>query len=186
MRQALKSKKRVVKAYQLGTNSTMEKKLIKEKRIILRDDGCYELFSQEAVHGTGEIAFAGDYFKVDNVDGKLFPYPNSKDWFEANHRHLQENKYEQFNKPLDIWQATDPINAEIQFLLNQKKLTINNNDEKHFFNAFLFGANLSAAKDATIVFYSITRNVQEQIVDIDFNFVSKLEFEENYEIYSHH
>ena len=180
MRTAIKNKKKIVTAYQLGTGSSMERQLIEEGAIHLREDGSYELFSQEAVNGTGEVAVSGEYFKVDTVEGKHFPYPNAKTWFEENHIHLQDDEYEQQNKPQLIWEATDPISEEIQYLLDNGKLTINENDEERYFNAFLWGADLSAARDATIVFYNINRDEQGNIVDISFNFVAKAEFEKSY------
>ena len=78
MRYAIK--KKTVKAFQLGTGTEMEKILIEEGVIIPKEDGTYELLSQEAVNGSGEIAHVGDYFKVDEVNGRHFPYPNEKDY----------------------------------------------------------------------------------------------------------
>lgn len=181
MRQAMKSKKKIVKAYQLGVGSEMEARLIKEGAIAVNEDGTYELFSQEAVNGTGEIAECGDYFKVDEIDGKHYPYPNGKEWFEENHIHLQDDEYAQLNKPLYIWQATDPECDAMDYLISNGKITIKKDDEKHYFNAFLWGADLSAAKDATIIFYSIDRDDQGEITDISFNFIAKEQFEADYE-----
>ena len=62
MRYAVKSKKKIVKAYRLGAGSQMEAQLIREGAIRRREDGSYELFSQEAVNGRGEAARTGDYF----------------------------------------------------------------------------------------------------------------------------
>lgn len=180
MRTAIKNKKKIVTAYQLGTGTNMEKNLINEGSIRICEDGSYELFSKEAVNGCGEIAKPGDYFKVSEADGKFYPYPNDKAWFEENHTHLQGNEYEQKNKPLYIWQTSDPISEEIRYLLDNGKMTIDENDYEHYFNAFLWGADLSAAKDATVLFYDIDRDEQGNIVDISFNFVTKKDFEESY------
>lgn len=182
MRQAIKSKKKIVKAYQLGTGSHMEKLLLEEGTLVLREDGKYELFSQEAVNGKGEVAVAGDYFKVDDIEGKHFPYPNEKSWFEANHTHLHDDEYEQENKPLFIWQATDPVSEEIRYLLDTRKMTIKEEDYEHYFNAFLWGTDLSAAKDATVIFYNIDRDENGGITDIGFNFIAKAQFESDYEL----
>lgn len=62
--------------------------LIEEGAIQRPPDGSYALFSQEAVNGQGQIAQAGDYFKVDTIDGRHFPYPNSREYFLSNHTHL--------------------------------------------------------------------------------------------------
>lgn len=182
MRYAIKSKKKIVKAYQLGIGSDMEKQLIQEGAIKLREDGGYELFSQEAVNGTGEVALPGDYFKVDDIEGKRYPYPNKKDWFEERHTHLQGDEYEQINKPLAFWQAGDPECEEIRYLLDTGKLTIREDDPQHYFNAFLWGADLSGAKDAAVLFYSVDRNDEGMIEDISFNFITKAQFESDYEI----
>lgn len=181
MKQAIKSKKKIVKAYQLGAGTAMEKMLLQEGTICLRADGTYELFSQEAVNGTGEIANAGDYFKVDEINGRNYPYPNKKEWFEENHIHLQGDDYEQVNKPLFIWQSADPVSEEILYLLDTGKLVIKEDDPKHYFHAFLWGADLSAARDAIVIFYSIERDDQEHITDINFNFITKQQFESDYE-----
>lgn len=177
---AIKNKKKVVTAYRLGANCEMEAQLIREGAIRIREDGKYELFSQEAVNGTGEIALSGDYFKVTTKDGKHFPYPNEKSWFEENHVHLQDNEYEQLNKPQVIWEVGDPVNEEMQYLLDCGKLTIKEDDENHYFNAFLWGSQLSAAKNAVVVFYNVERDNQKNITDIIFNFVARSEFEKSY------
>ncbi len=184
MRYAVKSKKKIVKAYCLGAGSDMEAMLIEEGAIQKREDGKYELFSLEAVNGNGEIAEAGDYFKVECSGEKHFPYPNSKEFFEENHIWITGDEYEQKNHPLAFWQADDPICEEIQYLINTGKLTLNPEDPEHYFNAFLWGADLSAAKDASVIFYSIDRNEEGEITDISFNFVAEKVFRESYEIIS--
>ena len=55
-------------------------------------------------------------------------------------------------------------------------------DPEHYFNAFLWGAELSAARDAAVIFYSVDRDGTGGIADISFNFVAAKEFEESYEI----
>lgn len=182
MRYAVKSKRKIVKAYCLGAGSEMEALLIQEGAIRKRTDGTYELFSQEAVNGAGETASAGDYFKVDTVDGRHYPYPNSREYFEENHIPLGGDEYEQKSKPLAFWQSSDPMCEEIQYLLKQGKLTLKPEDPEHYFNAFLWGAQLSAAQDASVVFYSVDRDEAENITDISFNFVAAREFEEGYTV----
>lgn len=80
-----------LQAWQLGTNTPMERKMIEEGRIIQQDDGQYELFSLEATGGSGEIAKAGDYFKVDAAG---CPYLNEKTKFESMHRAIGDGWYE--------------------------------------------------------------------------------------------
>ena len=182
MKYAVKSKKKIVKAYPLGAGHPMEAALIAEGAIRLLNDGSYELFSQEAVNGRGQIAQPGDYFKVDTIDGRHFPYPNTREFFLRNHTHLQGDEYEQANKPLLIWQAGDEPTEEIRWLVDTGRLTLKQEDPAHFFNAFLWGADLSAAADATLIFYSVDRDACGAIVDISFNFVARAEFEASYVI----
>lgn len=182
MKYAVKSKKKIVKAYPLGAGHPMEAALIAEGAIRLRDDGRYELFSQEAVNGSGQIAYAGDFFKVDTIDGRHYPYPNSREFFLENHTHLQGDEYEQLAKPLMIWQHGDEAPEALTWLLEQKLLTLKPEDPAHYFNAFLWGAELSAAMDATLLFYSVDRDANGAITDVSFNFVAKPEFEASYVI----
>lgn len=182
MKQAVKSKKKFVKAYPLGVGHPMEETLIQAGAIRRLPDGSYELFSQEAVNGHGQVAYPGDYFKTDIIDGRYYPYPNSREYFLNNHIHLQGDEYEQINKPLLIWQATDEPSEEIRWLVDTGRLTLKPEEPDRFFNAFLWGTDLSAAADATLVFYSVERDADGTIVDISFNFVAKAEFENSYTI----
>ena len=182
MKYAVKSKKKIVTAYPLGAGHPMEQALIEEGAIRRREDGSYELFSQEAVNGQGQVAYAGDYFKVDTVDGRHFPYPNSREYFVANHTHIGGDEYEQANKPLMIWQVGDEMLPEVQWLTETGRLTLKPQEPSHYFNAFLWGADLSAAQDATLIFYSVDRDADGAITDISFNFVAKPEFDASYTI----
>lgn len=182
MKYAVKNKRKIVKAYCLGQGSDMENLLIRLGRILPLPDGGYELMSQEAKNGVGQRAEAGDYFKVDHLDGVYYPYPNSREYFLSNHTHVEGDTYEQKAVPLAIWQWGDGPCDAIEYLLEQRKLTLNQEDEERFFNAFLWGADLSAARDATVVFYDIFRDASGAITDVSFNFVVKEEFERSYTI----
>lgn len=182
MKYAIKNKRKNVKAYCLGEGSEMEKRLIELERIRLLPHGGYELMSQETQNGAGQRAEAGDYFKVDMVDGEYFPYPNGREYFLNNHIHLKGDTYEQKAVPLAIWQWGDGSCDAIEYLLDQGKLTLNHKNPARFFNAFLWGADLSAAQDATLVFYDILRDASGVISDVSFNFVVKDEFECSYTI----
>lgn len=182
MKYAVKNKQKTVNAYCLGKKSEMEQRLIELGRIRLLPDGDYELMSQESKNGVGQRACAGDFFKVDRVDGVYYPYPNDQVYFLNNHIHLNGDTYEQKAKPLAIWQWGDEPCDAIEYLLEQEKLIINHEDSERFFNAFLWGADLSAAKDATVVFYDILRDDSGAVTDVSFNFVAKNEFERNYTI----
>ena len=53
---------------------------------------------------------------------------------------------------------------------------------ERFFNAFLWGAELSAPRDATVVFYEILRDGFGTVTDVTFNFVVKEAFESEYTV----
>ena len=182
MKYAVKNKRKIVKAYCLGKKSEMEQLLISLGRIRLLLDGAYELMSQEAKNGVGQRAEAGDYFKVAEVDGVYYPYPNSRAYFLSNHIPVEGDTYEQKAVPLAIWQWGDQPCDAVVYLLEHGKLTLNYKDKERFFNAFLWGADLSASQDATVVFYDIFRDASGVITDVSFNFVVKEEFERNYTI----
>lgn len=177
MKKAVKNLRKIVHAYRLGDETETELRLIESGLIRVNKDGNYELFSLEAVNGSGEIAQKGDYFKVSS-DGH--PYPNTRTFFEENHRFLKDDCYEQLPKPLDIWTAEDEICPEIRFLQGHKGLVIDSESTEKHFSAPLWGTVLSAAADAVIVFYSITRNADGNITDADFNFVAREEFDRTY------
>lgn len=179
MKRAIKNIGRIVHAYRLGDNTETELRLIREGLIRVNSDESYELFSLEAVSGHGEVCHKGDYFKISS-DGH--PYPNEKNFFEANHRLLDDGSYEQIPKPLDIWTSADEICPEILFLMEHKGLIIDPESTDRYFTAPLWGTVLSAAIDAVIVFYSITRETDGTITDADFNFVAGDEFRRTYSL----
>lgn len=92
-----KKRGKQIEAYKLAEEGPVIRKLMKEGLIVEKEDGSYEVFSQEAVNGTGEIAAADDYIKVDS-SGR--PYPNSPDFFKRNHKKTGENLYEQIPNEL--------------------------------------------------------------------------------------
>lgn len=181
MRYAVK-KNQSVRAYRLGAMSEMERMLIEEGVIKRRSDGRYELFSQEAVNGIGQFAAAGDYFKVEEIEGRHYAYPNSREWFEQHHKQISDDQYEQINRPVGIWQPSEAMCEEIRFLMETGRIVFNKDDERHYITAELWGTQLSMAKDGTVVFYDVTRDSTGHIIDINFNFVARPYFESNYEI----
>ncbi|MCD7904530.1 MAG: hypothetical protein LUG24_02925 [Clostridiales bacterium] len=137
MRYAVKIPRKI-RAYRLGDKSKAELELIREGAIKPLSGERYELFSQEAVNGRGEIALKGDCFKVDTVEGRHFPYPNKKAYFEKHHRQLYEDYYETVNSPVGVWQFGDDMCNEVKFLLENGKMTINEQNEYGYFNAELW------------------------------------------------
>lgn len=177
MRKVTKNQQTIIRAYRLGDSSAEEESMISAGKIYRLQDGSYELFSRESAHGAGEHVEAGDYFKIDNAG---YPYPNSCPFFEMNHMHLSGDEYIQKPKALDAWLAGDAICPEIQFLIKEKGLVLRLEHPEVYFNAPLWGSQLSAARDAVLIFYSITRDEQGDIVDADFNFVAREEFNQTY------
>ena len=182
MRYAKKNKGKIVEAYELGAGTEMEKRLIAEGVIQVDEDGTYRLFSKEAVNGTGQAAKAGDFFKVNKEDEKIFAYPNERKWFLENHRYLGDNEFEQVCKPLLIWMKDDPPCEEIRFLLRTERLRIDSGNKEKYYNAELWGTMLSAPDDAVILFYNVIRDKDGQIRDISYNFVDKEIFERDYTV----
>ena len=74
------------------------------------------------------------------------------------------------------------MSRKIKFLIEQKQLTFHEEDPEKYFQAPLWGTNLSAKKDAVIVFYSIERDENGEIRDAEFNFVARDEFDKTYEL----
>lgn len=176
-----KKKDKAIQAWELGAATQMEKNMVSQGKIKLLPDGKYELFSEECLDGKGEIAQAGDYFKV---SAKGFPYPNSREFFLANHVHIKDEWYTQISKPLQIWDRKDEISEEIRFLLDHGKLIIHPETPDQYFSANLWGTEEKAAEDTVIVFYSVDRNPDGTIDNISFNFVSREAFDQTYDIIS--
>lgn len=179
MRLAIKNQGKAVRAWQLGASTAVEQKLIDEGKIVFHAPDRYEVFSQEAAGGAGEIAFAGDYIKVDSC-GR--PYPNDKAFFEANHTHVKNDEYIQTPKPLPVWFLGNPEEDIISFLLQHRGLRIDPQNADACFSAPLWGTTLTAKSDAAIVIYKTVRDSSGNIVDVDFNFVARDEFDQIYQL----
>ena len=168
-----------IQAWQLGAGSAKETELINCGKIMIREDGSYELLSREATGEKGQIAKPGDYFKVDSGG---FPYPNDRDYFEKMHQHLQDDRYLQKTPVLPAWTAEEPQNEVIRFLLDHGLLRINEDDPEHYFSADLWGTVETAAKDAVIVIHDVDRNDENEIIHVTFNFVERDSFEKTYRV----
>ena len=177
MKWAKKREDRQIRAWELGAGSPMEQQMLREGRIVLREDGSYELFSQEAVNGSGELAKKGDYFKVDSTGA---PYPNSRERFLRTHSRIEGDVYLQQSCPVQVWMAGDPVTEEIRWLLETGRLTMHPEDSSRFFQAILWGAHLSAASDAVLVLYQLFKDEQGRLRDVEFNFVAATEFQRDY------
>ena len=78
------------------------------------------------------------------------------------------------------WEKEDEISPEIEFLIEHKGLIINPDDSENFFGAELWGAWLTAAEDAVLIFYSVSYDESDAVTDADFNFVARNEFNDTY------
>ena len=176
MAYAIKESNRL-QAWELGAGSAMEQEMIRRGKIVAHPDGTYEIFSQEATGNCGQIAKAGDFFKVDETG---FPYPNEREYFLQNHQPLENDWYLQEIRPLKIWRKDDPECEEIRFLLDRKILFIHPENPQQYFSAFLWGTEETAPSDAVIVFFHVERNPEGNISDIEFNFVVRDYFDTHY------
>ncbi len=182
MIKVMKNHGKTVQVYRLGEDSEEIGQLIKEKKIIPLPDNKFEVKTSETLSSQsehGQIAMAGDFVKVDS-DGN--PYPNCAEWFYQNHRHLAGNEYEQIPQALDAWTCDEKMCKEIEFLIQHKGLVINEQEQENYFTAPLWGTTETAGKDAVVVFYGITYTESGEIVDADFNFVKRTEFDKTYHI----
>lgn len=173
----IKKKGLFIRTFGLGTDLEMTDHYLKKGVLRKRAGDVYEVFSKEAINGTGQLARIGDYVKIDTA-GDL--YPNSREYFLENHRQIGEHIYEQIPKELSVWTNEEDMCEEIEFLIQNKGLVINKESEEKYYTAPLWGATLSAARDAVIIFYKIDKDESGSIRDIDFNFVERKEFEKTY------
>lgn len=182
MMRVRKKKGKTVKAWRLSEKNRVIKKLIVEKKVIPLDDGRYEVFSREAVRGNtghGQLAQADDYVKIDSEG---FPYPNGSDYFEKKHRKVTKEEYEQILEVLNAWTVEEPMCPEVLFLIREKGLVIEENCPDKYYSARLWGTKEAAAKDAVILFYSISYREDGSVQDAEFNFVEREEFDRTYEV----
>lgn len=180
----VKKQGKIVQAYRLGEEHPVLEKMIEEKKIKKIDETHYEIFSQEAIHassGHGQLANIGDWIRI---DGEGFPYPCRDEWFQQNLRHIDGDDYEQIPKVLSAWTAEQPMCEEIDYLIKKKGLKLDKEHPDKYFQAILWGNPEAANKDAVLVFYSIEYGKEGTIVDVDYNFVQKNEFDRTYEIYT--
>lgn len=177
MKKVIKKSGKLVQAYCLGVENKKVKELMEEGLLTQCGNGQWRVFSQEAEQG--ELAKSGDYIKIDS-NGR--PYPNDREFFLKNHKAAGENLYEQIPYVLEAWDSTEDMCSEMEFLIKSKGLVINDKDEQKYYKAPLWGDILTAGRDAVIVFYSIERDTAGSIVDVEFNFVAREEFEKTYTV----
>ena len=168
-----------VQAWELGAGSGMEAEMIRRGKIVAHPDGAYEIFTLETKDGKGQMAKAGDYFKVDE---RGFLHPNRQAFFLSNHQRVEDDWYLQAARPLKIWRLGDPECEEIRFLLDKGLLSVHPEDEKRCFSASLWDTTETAAADAVIVFCRVEKDPEGKVSAVDFNFVDAGYFSTHYRV----
>ena len=167
-----------VRACCLGENSPLEQELLRAGSLRRLADGGYEVFSREAADGKGERAEAGDFVKLDSAS---LPYPNTRALFLANHV-LRDGRYVQTPQILEAWDLSMPVPEEIRFLLDSGRLCIDESDPTRTFRAELWGAPLSAPRDAAVLYHKVCRGPDGRVESVSFRFVAREEFEKSYRV----
>ena len=178
MAYAVKESSRV-QAWELGAGSVMEQEMIRCRKIVPRPGGIYEIFSREATGKTGQIASAGDFFKVDNYG---FPHPWRKAAFLQQHQFLEGDWYQEAARRVKIWRLSDPVCEEIRFLLNRGILRIDPDNPDRCFTALIWGTEETAASDAVVVIFDTDRGAESCITGVNFNFVEIGYFNKHYRV----
>jgi len=159
-----------IEGCRLGSGTELERRLI-GAGLIASDENGYEVWSQEAMGREGERARPGDYVLV---DGAGQPYPVGSGTFECLYRIREDGRYEAITQLRLAWMWPDPDDGPVRELVAQGRLEMDEDHPESFFRARLWGTDLTAARDAVLVFYDEART--------DFNFVERGEFERTYEI----
>ena len=178
MAYAVKESSRI-QAWELGAGSVTEQEMIRCRKIVPRPGGIYEIFSREATGKTGQIASAGDFFKVDNYG---FPHPWRKAAFLQQHQFLEGDWYQEAARRVKIWRLSDPVCEEIRFLLNRGILRIDPDNPDRCFTALIWGTEETAASDAVVVIFDTARGAEGCITGVNFNFVEIGYFNKHYRV----
>lgn len=141
--------------------------------------GDYEVFSLEAVNGSGQRAHAGDYVKLDEKGG---PYPNRAVDFEAHHTPASDGEYFQRSVILEAWSPEEPMCGEVEFLIREKGLVLDPAHPERYYTAPLWGTVESVPREGVLVFYRIDRRENGEISDAEFNFVDREVFDRTYSV----
>ena len=168
-----------IQAWELGSGSVMEQEMIRRGKIAARPGGIYEVFSREAAGKTGQIAAAGDFFKVDDYG---FPHPWRRAAFFQQHRSLEGDWYQEAARQVKIWRLADPVCEEICFLLDRGILRLDPDDPEHCFTAFIWGTEETAASDAVVVIFDTDRDAEGRVAGVNFNFVEIAYFNKHYRV----
>ena len=168
-----------IQAWELGAGSAMEQEMIRRGKIVVRPGGIYEIFSREATRKTGQIAAAGDFFKVDDYG---FPHPWRRTAFLQQHQPLGKDWYQEAARRVKIWRLADPVCEEIRFLLDRGILRIDPDDPKRCLSALIWGTEETAASDAVVVIFDTDRDAEGRVTGVHFNFVEIGYFNKHYRV----
>lgn len=166
-----------LQAWCLGENSPMERQLMAQG-LLARQGDTFLVYSRET-RQEPQVAQKGDYFKL---DGSGCPYPNDRAFFLRQHTRLEEDWYLQKNPPIAAWTVEESMPAEIRWLLDTGRLTIDPENPEGYFSAILWGARLYGARDALVVLRQVRRGGSGEILDIEFYFLAREEFLGTYTI----
>lgn len=185
MRRAVK-KSTLVRAWELGAGSEMEKFLLSRGAIREREGGNYELFSLETPGNRGQMAAKGDYFKV-TVTGEgekalFYPYPNPGQAFLEDHVRIEGDVYAQRVRPVCFWRAGEVPCGVIAWLLGTGRLRVPAAGGSSGFRAALWGTVEEAPPDAVILVHKAELDDRGVLRDVDFNFIQKDIFARDYRI----
>ncbi len=178
MAYAVKESSRI-RAWELGAGSGMEQEMIRCGRIVSRPGGIYEIFSREATGKTGQIAAAGDFFKVDDYG---FPHPWRRAAFLQQHQPLDGDWYQEAARQVKIWRLSDPVCEEIRFLLDRGILRVDPDQPHRCFSALIWGTEETAASDAVVVIFDADRDPEGRVTGVNFNFVEIGYFNKHYRV----
>ena len=178
MAYAVKESSRI-QAWELGVDSVMEQEMIRCGKIVARPGGIYEIFSREAVGKKGQIAAAGDFFKVDDYG---CPHPWRRAAFLQEHQPLKGDWYQEAARQVKIWRLGDPICEEIRFLLDRGILRVNPNNPDRCFTALIWETEETAASDAVVVIFDTDRDAEGCVAGVHFNFIEIGYFNKYYRV----
>ncbi len=178
MAYAVKESSRI-QAWELGAGSVTEQEMIRCGKIVPCPGGIYEIFSREATGKKGQIAAAGDFFKVDDYGS---PHPWRRAAFLQQHQPLEEDWYQEAARQVKIWRLTDPVCEEIRFLLDRGILRVNPEDPEHCFTALIWGTEETAASDAVVVIFDTDRDAEGCVAGVHFNFIEIGYFNKYYRV----
>ena len=178
MAYAVKESSRI-RAWELGAGSATEQEMIRCGKIVARPGGIFEIFSREAAGKTGQVAAAGDFFKVDDYG---FPHPWKRAAFLQQHLFLEGDWYQEAARRVKIWRLADPVCEEIRFLLDHDILRIKPDDPERCFTALIWGTEETAASDAVVVIFDADRDTEGRVTGVHFNFVEIGYFNKHYRV----